>query len=380
MRIAIDCRCVFAGCGGIGNYARQLVRALAKISDSDEFLIIRSELQPTEAIVSQSNFHHVCYPAAMLDENWEQFELPNVLEEYRIDVYHNPTFAVPIVRPCRVVATIHDVVFHYRPELVKPGLRDYLSRWAETAAHTADRVLTVSEYSRRAIAHAYGTPVGKIDVSYEAADPQRFRRLYGGAREDELRARYSIRGPFILYVGSLEPKKNIDRLLDAFAMARRDGCRDHTLVLAGGQGGMEYDASEAVWERGLEDGVIVTGFLPDDLLPYAYNAADFFVYPSLYEGFGLPPLEAMSCGTPVVVSNVTSLPEVVGEAGLLVDPGDTGALAEALSRLATNCDLRRDLGAEGARRAETFSWQRAALETMQCYRLALGDGGLTVLG
>ncbi len=274
MRIANDCRCVFPGCGGIGNYTRELVRALARVDSRDEFVLLCGDLRGRSELVRQANFRQAYYPAAMLDEDWEQLELPAILEELAVDLYHNPTFAVPIVRSCRTVSTIHDVVFHCRPDLVHPRLRGYLAKWSEIAAHVADRIITVSSYSRAAIGDAYGIPAGKVDVIHEAADTDRFQPRYGGAVEDEFRARYRIRGPFILYVGSLEPKKNIDRLLDAFAATKATGALPHVLALAGGDGGMPYDAGEAVRERDLGASVVVTGFLPDALLPVAYNAAD----------------------------------------------------------------------------------------------------------
>jgi glycosyltransferase involved in cell wall biosynthesis len=370
MRIVIDCRCVFDGCGGIGNYTRSLVQALGKVNSRDEVTLLHSSARPWHPILDQPNARSLPVPAAMLDGDWEQFELPVLLEELGAHLYHNPTFALPIVSPCPLVTTIHDVVFHYRPDLVEPGLCRYLQQAAATASRVATRIITVSEYSRQSIASAYGIDPEAIDVIYEAADLQRFCRKYGGALEDEFRAKHRLRGPFVLYVGSLEPKKNIDRLLAAFG-AIRDSI-PHQLVLAGGTGGMPYDVHEAISELRLEDRVTVTGFIPDALLPVAYNAADVFVYPSLYEGFGLPPLEAMACGVPTVVSTATSLPEVVGDAAVMVDPLDVDALAAALLRVTTDEKLRAELAIAGPARAAEFSWQRAALQTMQCYLKAIG--------
>jgi len=370
MRIVVDCRCAFDGCGGIGNYTRSLVQALARVSSRDEFTLLHSAARPWQPIVEQPNVRSRPVPAAMLDRDWEQFELPILLEELGAHLYHNPTFALPIVHPCPTVSTIHDVVFHSRPDLVEPGLCSYLQQAAANAAVTATRIITVSEYSRDCIASAYGVDPAGIDVIYEAADLQRFSRRYMGAREDELRAKYRLHGPFILYVGSLEPKKNIDRLLAAFGAIAQTV--PHQLVLAGGTGGMPYDVHETVAELGLQRRVTVTGFIPDALLPVAYNAADAFVYPSLYEGFGLPPLEALACGVPTLVSSATSLPEVVGDAALMVDPLDVDALAEGLLRVTTDDALRAKLAAAGPARAAGFSWQRAALQTMQCYLRAMG--------
>jgi glycosyltransferase involved in cell wall biosynthesis len=369
VRIVIDCRCVFAGCGGIGRYARHLTEALARVNDYDQFAVLRSEQRSNGLMVTQPNFRELPVPAAMLDAGWEQMQLPSLLEEMGADLYHNPTFAVPVVRVCRQVATIHDVVFRDRPDLVQPSLREYLDRATSAAVQAADRIITVSEHSRQRLGQVYRVEPSKVDVTPEAADP-RFRPLYGGARETEFRKRFGIEGPYLLYVGSLEPKKNIDNLLAAFVRAKREHDLPHVLVLAGGGGGMPYDAQEAAQAFGADGSVVITGYLPEDLLPYAYNAADAFIYPSLYEGFGLPPLEAMACGTPTIVSHATSLPEVVGEGALLVDPEDVAAMAEAMGRLVGDPELRSRLSERGLERAGQFSWQATALRTLGTYRRA----------
>ncbi|MHB0929657.1 MAG: glycosyltransferase, partial [Candidatus Nanopelagicales bacterium] len=180
MRTVIDCRCVFRGCGGIGNYAASLVRALSLVADADEFVILRSAARSEEPIVAAPNFHEERVPAAMLDPDWEQLHLPALLEELQPDLYHNPTFALPAIKPCPLVTTIHDVVFHFRPELVAPSLRQYLSHWTAVAAGLADRIITVSQYSKRAIEQAYAVEADRIAVVYEAAEANRFYPRYGG--------------------------------------------------------------------------------------------------------------------------------------------------------------------------------------------------------
>ena len=332
MRIVIDCRCVFAGCGGIGRYARSLVPAVAAVNDRDEFVVLRSEARANGPLVERPNVREWRVPAAMLAWDWEQLQLPELLADVGAELYHNPTFSLPVVRACRQVATVHDVVFRDRPELVRAGLRAYLDRASQAAALAADRLITVSDYSRERICAVYDVPAEAVDVTPEAAGPE-FRPRYGGALESEFRTRFGIDGPYLLYVGSLEPKKNIDRLLAAFAAVKRRTDLPHLLVLAGGGGGMDYDAREAAEAFEAAEWTVITGYLPDHSLPFVYGAADVFIYPSLYEGFGLPPLEAMACGTPVIVADATSLPEVVGDAGLLVDPGDEAALAAAIERL-----------------------------------------------
>lgn len=212
MRIVIDCRCVFAGCGGIGRYARNLVAAIARVNDYDHIVVLRSEGRTDGPLASQPNYVERPVPAGMLDADWEQMQLPTVLEELGADLYHNPTFALPAVKVCPQTATVHDVVFRDRPDLVEPRLCEYLDRATATTAQVADRIITVSEYSRLRLATRYRVSPEVIDITPEAAEAQ-FHPRYGGAMENELRKRYGIEGPYLLYVGSLEPKKNIERLL-----------------------------------------------------------------------------------------------------------------------------------------------------------------------
>jgi glycosyltransferase involved in cell wall biosynthesis len=305
----------------------------------------------------------------MLDWRWEQFELPGVAEALGLDLLHMTCFAAPIAKTCPVVTTIHDVVFRVRPDLVRLGLAGCLDRWAGFAAREADHVITCSHHSRQAIGEVYGMSPARITVVYEAPGAQ-FRPGDRSQAASTARDRFGLEAGYVLYVGALEPKKNIDGLLEAFAQLLRTGVVPRTLqlVLAGGEGGMPYDVDQAVRLRRLDQSVRVLGYLPDEGLPLLYRGAGVFVYPSLYEGFGLPPLEAMACGTPTVVSNTTSLPEVVGEGALLVDPEDPRRIAEAMERVLLDPVLAAELSARGQARAAEFSWERAARETLQVYR------------
>ena len=252
------------------------------------------------------------------------------------------------------------------------------------------RIITVSEHAKREIMACYAIPADKIAVTYEAAGEQ-YRPITDPAALQTVRTKYGIpNGPFILALGNLQPRKNIRRLVEAFARVvnseqttvkngqsfqNADHCSLPTvhcsLVIAGKAQWRESEIFQAVRDRGLEDAVILPGYVDDADLPALYSAATVFVYPSLYEGFGLPPLEAMACGTPVISSNAASLPEVVSDAALSIDPTDIDALAQALVEVLSSPERHEDLRQRGLRRVAQFSWDRCAAETLSVYREAL---------
>ena len=376
MRIGIDARSVHPGHGGIGTYARELVRALARIDRQNQYFIVCTDRKGPEPIATAPSVTEISCRAAMLDWGWEQLQLPALAEDLELDVLHLTCFGALIAKPCRVVSTIHDVVFRERPELVEPRLAASLDRAASLAAREADHVITVSDYSREAIGRAYHIPLDRISVVYPAAGSE-FRPIARQEAARRVEERFGLQPGYLLYVGALEPKKNIDGLLDAFSRVLRDGFADQVLVLAGGEGGMPYDLERAVRARRIESSVLALGYVPDADLPWLYTAAGAFVYPSFYEGFGLPPLEAMACGTPTIVSRATCLPEVVGEAALLVDPERPEEMAEAIARVLADRALAAELSRRGLEQSGRFSWERAAARTLEVYSLVARLAGVS---
>jgi len=368
MRIAIDCRSVFPGMGGIGRYAQGLVRALAELDDRNAYLLLFTTKKRDGKLVDKPNFREFYFEAAMIDERWEQLHLPTILADNEVDLYHATCFALPVVKTVKhQVTTVHDVVFRTHPELVAPRLRDYLHRWTEHSLEMADAVMTVSEFSRDEIAAAYGTPKERVHVTYNGID-RRFREGPARGVVRRMRARLDLDDGFVLYAGSLESKKNIDRLLEAFSLLVADGrAGKRQLVLAGGRGGMAYDVEAAVRRSGLADRVVIAGYVTDEEVLGLMHAADLFVYPSLYEGFGLPPLEAMACGTPTVVSNASCLPEVVGSGALLAPAKDAAGLADAMAKALHDKGIRKSLSQCGRKRAALYTWKRAAERTLKVY-------------
>ncbi|MBN1658240.1 MAG: glycosyltransferase family 4 protein [Anaerolineae bacterium] len=302
---------------------------------------------------------------------WEQVVQPCVARRIGIDLIHAPAFVGPLASSLPFVVTIHDLSFVNYPQNFRGGNRAYLRLFTRLSVHTARRVVAVSKSTRADLAHFYGVSPRKVDVVYHGVDPA-FRPLPADEVE-AFRVRRGLPDQFILFVGTLEPRKNIAGLISAYAQmpASRP-----PLLLVGGKGWLYDDVYRRVEELNLADKVHFIGYVDAAELPAWYNAALLFVYPSLYEGFGLPALEAMACGLPVISSTASSLPEVVGEAGILVDPHDTDALAEALQRVAGNASLRDELTAAGMRQASRFSWTETARSTACSFRRALGiEGG-----
>jgi glycosyltransferase involved in cell wall biosynthesis len=295
--------------------------------------------------------------------------LPLTLARQRIDVVHLQYMAPPVC-PSRAVVSVHDIAFERYPQFFPPADVAYLRRWVPFTAHHVSAVLTLSEFSKQHIVRRYRVPPEKVVVAPCAADPM-FHPLHDAVRLAAVRARYGTGESFILCVGNLQPRKNLKTLIDAYVRLRRTNATQHRLVLVGKKAWLYDDIFAAARASGYSDELIFTGYVPDEDLVALYNAADLFVYPSIFEGFGLPPLEAMACGTPVVTSNTSALPETVGDAALTVDPLDVEGLARAIARVLGNANLRAQLSARGMQRAATFSWETTARIIRGVYRSVL---------
>jgi len=278
-------------------------------------------------------------------------------------------FVGPLASPCPLVVTIFDLSFLRYPQAFRLGNWLYLRLFTRVSARRARRIIAISKHTKADITHWLGVPPERIEVVYCGVE-ERFHSL---PAEEVLafRRKKGLPEQFLLHVGTLEPRKNLSLLLRAYARLRAAGGNPPPLILAGARGWMCEGLFSQVEELGLGDSVHFPGYVRPEELPLWYNAATCFVYPSLYEGFGLPPLEAMACGTPVLSSNAASLPEVVGDAGLLLDPVDEEAWAHELARVLSRPELQRELAERGLDRARRFNWRRAAEETVQVYRCAL---------
>lgn len=361
--------------GGISRYCYHLVAELRRLSSEHELEVYASRQPQDSALEPTERFRIV--PTGAVTERppvrvlWEQLVLP--LCARRCDILHGLAFTLPLAWSGRSVVTIFDLSFLRFPEHFNPANRLYLDLSTRLAVRRADRVLAISEHGRREVIELLGARPDHVTTTYCAAD-ERFRSL-PRSEVEAFRQRRGLPDRFILYLGTLEPRKNVVTLLRAYARLRSEWPQAPNLVVAGPPGWLYRSVFETVAALGLAESVRFPGFIKADEQSLWYNAAAVFAYPSLYEGFGLPPLEAMACGTPVVVSNAASLPEVVGEAGLLVAPLDEQALSESLRRALEDSELAARLREAGPAQASRFSWRRMARETLRCYEEVGGSPG-----
>jgi len=363
MRIGIDARLVYYSQAGIGQYILRLTEALAAIDQEDEFILLQNRKDRT-IIVDQANFRRrsLWTPS---HHRLEQWSLPLEIFPLGLDVLHSPDFIPPFRRNCRSVITIHDLAFLLYPHFLTRESARYYGQIDQAVRHT-DHIIAVSESTKRDIVRLLGVAEDMITVIHEAANPI-YRPIDDPKALDEIRRKYKIVGDFILFVSTIEPRKNLPTLLRAYRQLLDDYRLGVKLAVAGERGWLFHEVFALVEELDLSEHVIFLGLVPIEDLLLLYNAARLLVHPSFYEGFGLPPLEAMACGTPVVASNVSSLPEVAGDAALLVAPNDVSGLTLAIWRALSDEALRRDLIERGLRRAKLFSWERAARETLALY-------------
>jgi glycosyltransferase involved in cell wall biosynthesis len=288
-----------------------------------------------------------------------------------VDLLH-VQYTAPPFAPCPVVATIHDLSFEHLPQTFKRRSRMQLRLTVRRTAHSAARILVPSEHTRRDIIETYNVPAKRVSVTPLAA-PEYFVPVEDERELRRVRELYKIRGDYILAVGSIQPRKNLTRLIYAYTALRRERPQANLpqLALVGKRAWLYDETLRAIEESGIKDLCLLTGYVSESDLPALYTGALCFVYPSYFEGFGLPPLEAMQCGAPVIAGNKTSLPEVVGDAGLLVDPFDERALARAIARIIDDPRLRARLRLKGLERARSFSWRETARLTIKAYEQAV---------
>ena len=370
MHIAIDAHSVGTQLGGNESYAVNLIEALAEIDQTNLYTL------------------YVTKPAAIdrFANRWSNFKvrqtLPHTplvripltlsaeLRRHPVDLLH-VQFTAPPFAPCPMVTTIHDLSFEHLPETFKRRSRAQLRLTVRRTARKAALILTLSEFSRRDIIETYAVDPERVMVT-PAAAPTHFKPVVDETKLKEMRERYDISANYLLSLGSIQPRKNLTRLIEAFLWLRaaRPASQLPQLVIAGKRGWLDSEVFRAAQQDGLNESVKFVGYVPEADLAALYSGAMCFIYPSYFEGFGLPVLEAMQCGAPVIAGNQTSLPEVAGDAALLFDPFDTRALGEAIARVIDLPDYRAELRVKGLNRAAEFSWIATARLTLKAYESA----------
>jgi glycosyltransferase involved in cell wall biosynthesis len=370
MRIGIDATAMPRQRTGAGNYIFNLVRALSRIDDANEYVVFAKSHHVEELSISADNFTFVRTdpPSRGLRLLWEQTALPMHAKRHRLDVLHSPHYTMPVIASCPRVVTFHDATFFLFPELHQPIKRAFFPRMIRWSGRHADELIADSESTRQDIIAQCGVSPDRIHTvhiaaSADCAPPDESELL-------DVLSRHGLeRGRYLLYVGVLEPRKNVPQLVEAFGRVAA-ACPSLMLVIAGRKGWMYDSIFERVVSLGLLERVRFLGYVATEELGSLYAGSRAFVYPSRYEGFGIPVLEAMQAGAAVITSDRSSLSEIAGDAALLVDPDDVSALAEALKLVVTDDALARSLVDRGLKRAAMFSWDRTAAATLAVYRLA----------
>ncbi len=366
MRITIDARMIENS--GIGRYIKNLLVRLPELEPSCTFTAIVNSngLLPHASGGPVVKVLDRPIPIYTLSE---QLFLPFETNRARPDLIHYPSFNMPLINTRPVVVTIHDLVYYLFEDACPGRLAHLYARtFFRIVTRAACRIIAISNHTKEDIVKHLGISPEKIDVTPMGVDD-----TYRPVEDEEflktVRERYSIKAPFVLYVGTHHPRKNLLRLVHAFSRVK--AAEDMNLVITGKVEKRRSLLYNTVKELGLEERVVFTGYVPERDLPALYTMAELFVFPSLYEGFGIPPIEAMACATPVVSSNTTSLPEVVGDAAVTVDPLDVDAIAGAMERVLSSRDLKDELVEKGLRRAALFRWEDTARKTIEVYKKVL---------
>jgi glycosyltransferase involved in cell wall biosynthesis len=361
---------------GIATYVSGLVDGLTKVDRENRYSLFVSYenagLFPEDGPSRRKVFGPRIIDNTNVRVLWEHTFLAREIRRRNIDVLHSPTFVSPAF--CRIpsVITIPDMNFFLYPAKHPPLKRWYFHSCIPRAARRAQKVIAISENTRQDVLRILGLSADKVVTVYCGVNP-RFKPVSDEEALKRIRKKYGLDRSFVLFLGMIQPMKNLVRLIQAFKETVRRGFTG-VLVLAGPKGWGYVEAAAEVQRQALDGQVIFPGPIRDEELPGLLSAAEIFVYPSLYEGFGLPPLEAMACGVPVVVSSSSSLPEVVGDAGLVVDPLNVGELAAAMWRALTDSALRDQLRARGFEQAKRFTWEEAARQTLEVYKATCASG------
>lgn len=357
MKIAIDTQTTLGQKSGFGFYVKNLIEALANVDPRDEYVLIKP--------LTEKDFST---PKRLF---WDQVTFPKRASKAKVDLLHQPCFSAPLFYRGKVVVTCHDLISIFFPKNLPLASRLFYSKWMPFSYRRADMIIAISEHTKRDIMALLKIPESKIRVIHSAASKD-FRPIRSKAILAKVQKKYLTGKNYLLHVGTLEPRKNLPFLVRAYALAVREGI-DAKLVITGKKGWYYEGLFRLVDELHLNDKVIFTGYVAEHDLPALYSGARTFVFPSIYEGFGLPPLEAMACGTPVISSNTSSLPEVIDKAGILLPPKDERLWAKNIFKVLKDSRLGKTLSEMGLRQARKFSWEETARKTIEVYEEVVGE-------
>ncbi|WP_418222871.1 glycosyltransferase family 4 protein [Clostridium isatidis] len=367
MKIGIDGRAAkwYRGTG-IGTYTYQLINSLNKIDRINDYLVFLPE---NTALDLGDNFHIQSVKANSDSNFWDEVKVENSFYNKNLDIYHVPQNGVGLSKnlDCYKTITLHDIIPLRMPETVSNSYLHIFNNEIPKILDNCDGIITVSEFSKQDIAKGFNFPLNKIFVTHLAAEDI-YRPLNKKKCKEIIKKEYGIKEEFILYVGGFSPRKNITGLIEAYSLLSKNRRKNLKLIITGRKGiSYEIYKNRAI-RLNVENDVIFTDFIPLEKLPIFYNASSLLAYPSFYEGFGLPPLEAMACGTPVIASNVTSLPEICGDSALLIDPHNINELSNSIEKVLVDQNLRDKLILKGLEKSSSYSWNITAKGTLEAYK------------
>lgn len=372
MRIAIDCRWITTDTGGIRHYTLNLIKHLAAVDITNEYNLIYDDENTKKEILKYAgkppNLSFLNFTPLPFSLR-SQFFLPSLLNRISADLFHSPNFMMPLMSmKCKKIICVHDLIPYLFPEFCEKSLKIKIYPVFKTlmrmVINHADVIIAPSMNTRKDILKTFGTHGSKIEIIYLGAD-ECFKNLADNTRINEIRKKYNITKKAVLYVGRQDPSKNIINLVKAFESVRRETpCQ---LVISGKKDNRYPGPYELAEKSPYREDIIFTGFIPHGELPALYRACDIFAFPTLYEGFGLPPLEAMTCGVPVITSNVSSLPEIMDDAAVMIDPRSVKEISSAIKKLLIDNDFRLKMSNKGLEQAKKFSWETTAIETLKVY-------------
>ena len=368
MKIAIDATGAVGKRTGVGIYIYNLVEQLSKLDKDNDYLLYLNYFRPGKTNPFKNNLRAATnrIPARVQRFLQNNCRLPIEIFTGKIDLFHGPNYFIPPSKAKRIV-TIHDLTFLRYPGTMVAGDAAYYGKYVPKSIEQADHVITISNSTKNGLVEKLGVPEEKITVTHLAAGKE-FKPIEDRALIDKVLEKYNLEPEFMLTVCTLEPRKNLITLIKTLDILKKRGKLNQKLVVVGGSGWKNEALFSEINRLNLQEDIILPGYINQADLPYLYNACSVFLFPSFYEGFGIPPLEALSCSAPSICSNTSSIPEVVGDAAILIEPKNAELWAEKIANLLDNPSLQKELKQKGPLQAGKFSWEKTAKETLEVYK------------